>query len=614
MEIKICEKKRFEKKYSNYIEIDLLDLETYYDWKETEVYSDIPSQKIGGKSLIEWFALDNVSYWWLISANIFPRFNEGVLFVERLSNLIKDKNPSCIIVESFFDKYPIIEQICKKNNIQLKINLKKKILFDFKRKLISHLKPFRYKKILKNKEKNRLSYYKLKKSFPNLPNDYALVTGINRRIKLPLLNGEIKKQDFIIQPIIDLLQINNKPLLCVDLDYTLKGTTESLNERLDTDVDWIPIEYFSQNPISNDSKSKIKQLKNNIQSMLKNDMGDIFNYNGISLWPLLKSSFRDVLLEPYLPTYIHQIEKLEEFFSKHKPTVIIQAYEVGSLAKVFEIAAKKFDIKTIGIQHGILNEPEHDYMHKEIYSSENPLGNPIPNSTFVFGEYYKKILIDKGNYASNQLVVTGNPSWHQVDKFKEIFNYDDILKKYNISNKKIILIPLSFRIAYAKNNVSDRIVLDNVHKILGNRKDLTIIVRPHPGDEFDQSVLDRLYPNSNFKCSQASLVEDLLISDIVFITYSTVALEAALFSKPVIYVNFNKTKKSQTYSKTPSMLVENGLALYATLEELQDIIDKIFEKTWIYDNDSKRENFLKYFLNYGEDVDLLKLIYQKTVD
>ena len=129
MEIKLCEKKESKKKSSKYIEIDLLDLETYFGWKETDKYNDISSKKIGGKSLIEWFALDKISYWWLISAVIFPRFNEGVLFIERLSNLIKDKNPSCIFVESFFDKYSIIEQICKKNNIQLKVNSKKKLLF-----------------------------------------------------------------------------------------------------------------------------------------------------------------------------------------------------------------------------------------------------------------------------------------------------------------------------------------------------------------------------------------------------------------------------------------------------------------------------------------------------
>jgi hypothetical protein len=614
MEIKLCHKKEPNKKSSKYIEIDLLDLETYFDFKETDEYNDIPSKKIGGKSLIEWFAIDDISYWWLISANIFPRFNEGVLFVERFLNLIKDKNPSCIILESFFDKYSLIEQICKKNNIQLKVNYRKKILFDFKLKFTEYIKPIRYRKILKKKEKKRFSIYNQKNNFPNPPNDYTLVTGINRRLNLPTINGEIKKQDFIVQPIIDLLKINNKPLLCVDLDYTSNGTTEFLSERLDTDVDWVPIEFFTHNPMSKKTKFKIKQLQNNIQLMIKNNMDEVFNYHGISLWPLLKSSFSDVSLDPYLPIYIHQIEKLEEFFSKHRPRVIIQAYEVGSLAKVFEIAAKKFNIKTIGIQHGILNEPEHDYMHKEIYSRENPLGNPIPDSTFVFGEYYKKILITDGSYQSDQLIVTGNPSWHQTETFKKIFNHDQILKNYNIFNKKIILIPLSFRIAYAKNNVSDRIVLNKIYESMGTQKDLIVIVRPHPGDEFDQTTLDRLYPNSNFKCSQASLVEDLIISDIVLITYSTVALEAAMFKKPVIYVNFNKTKKSQTYSKTPSLMIENGIALSATLEEIKDTINNIFEKKWVYDYNSKRDSFLKYFINYGEEVDMLKIIYQKTQD
>lgn len=613
VEIKFCEKKDIKNISSNLLEIDFEDLEQYYNFlQETNEFQKIIYKKIGNKSIVEWFSSNEISYWWLISAVIFPKFNEEIIFIERILNLINEKKPSKIILDGFFDKYFIISTICKQNDIKLQINHKKKYFFDQKQKISKSIKPIRYKKILKQKQEKRLTSFSKKTSFSQPPNDYTIVTGINRRIKQLTLTGKVTKQDFIIQPIIDLLKKNNYPLMCIDLDYTLKGTTESLSERLETDVNWIPIEYFSKELPSKKTLDIINELQNNFALLKKYNLNDHFIYKDISLWTILESSFNDIFLEPYLPTYINLIEQFEIFFSNHKPKVIIQAYEVGPFAKVIEIAAKKFGIKTIGIQHGMLNEPGHDYTHKEIFSSKSPLGTPIPDSTFVFGEYYKKILTKDGNYPSDKVTVTGNLNWFYLDKFLKIFDRGDLLKKYQFVNKKIVLIPLSFRIAYAKKNLSDRVLLNKIYSTMGKNKDLIFLIRPHPGDEFNQKTLDALYPNSNFKCSNASLVEDLILCDIVIITYSTIGLEAALFKKPVIFVNLNKKNKLQFYSKIPLQMVDDKIAMYSKLDEIDEIINNIFEKKWIYDSLSKRNNFLKHVLNYENNVDLLKLIFSNT--
>ena len=612
VDIKLCKKKDIKNISLDLIQIDLQDLEQYYNFQENNEFEKIIYKKIGNRSIVEWFSYEQISYWWLISAVIFPKFNEGVIFIERILNLINDKNPSKIILDDFFDKYSLLHEICKQHKIDLKINCKKKYFYDQKQRLSESIKPIRYKKILKEKKEKRLTCFSKKNTFSVPLNDYVIVTGINRRIKQPTLSGEIKKQDFIIQPIIDLIKKNNYPLLCIDLDYTLKGTIESLSERLETDVNWIPVEFFSKGQFTKKTHNIINKLQNNFKLMNKNDMEDHFSYKCIPLWSFLQFSFNDIFLEPYLPTYVDLIEKFETFFSNHKPVAIIQVYEVGPFAKTIEIAAKKFDIRTIGIQHGMLNEPEHDYTHKEVYSLNSPLGSPIPDSTFVFGEYYKKILTEDGNYPPDKVTVTGNLNWFYLDKFLKVLDRGELLKKYQFINKKIILIPLSFRIAYAKKNLSDRVLLNKIYETLGKNNDFIFLIRPHPGDEFDQKILDDLYPNSNFKCSHASLVEDLILCDVVVITYSTVGLESALFKKPVIFVNLNKKNKLQFYSKIPLQMIDNEIALYSELDEIDEIINNIFENKWTYDSLSKRNNFLKYVLNYENNVDLLKLIFNNT--
>jgi len=283
VDIKFCEKKDIKNISSDLLEIDFEDLEQYYNFlQKTNEYQKIIYKKIGNKSIIEWFSTDEISYWWLISAVIFPKFNEAIIFIERILNLINEKKPSKIILDGFFDKYFIINAICKQNNIKLKINHKKKYFFDQKQKISKSVKPMRYKKILKQKQEKRLTSFYQKTSFSQPPNDYTIVTGINRRIKQPTLTGNVTKQDFIIQPIIDLLKKNNFPLMCIDLDYTLKGTTESLSERLETDVNWIPIEYFSKDLPTKKTHNLINKLQNNFTLLKKYNLDDHFVYKNIS--------------------------------------------------------------------------------------------------------------------------------------------------------------------------------------------------------------------------------------------------------------------------------------------------------------------------------------------
>ncbi|MCH8908225.1 MAG: 50S ribosomal protein L30, partial [Candidatus Heimdallarchaeota archaeon] len=49
---------------------------------------------------------------------------------------------------------------------------------------------------------------------------------------------------FFIKPFLDVLEENKIPTLCFDLDYTLKGTTNILEERLNTHFNWMPIEHL----------------------------------------------------------------------------------------------------------------------------------------------------------------------------------------------------------------------------------------------------------------------------------------------------------------------------------------------------------------------------------
>ncbi|MGI0021941.1 MAG: CDP-glycerol glycerophosphotransferase family protein [Nitrososphaeraceae archaeon] len=605
----------YEKKHNkvvtnDYIEIDLIDLESFGDYEEHIEFSKTSRKTVGKKTIIEWFAVNNISFWWFIYPVIYPKFNEAALFINRFFSFLDRYSIKTIKLHGNYDKLDIIKEICEVKNIQFKIS-KKYFLFVIKKLAENLVKKAVYKKITTQKHKKRLNCYTHKKKFQPVPLNSTIITspGIYRRNMTDYESGETKKQEFILQPILDLLHKNNMPTLCFDLDYTFRGDLTSLIERLDSKFNWVPIEILLNESKSVHVRKSIKILHDSFEQLKKNNMNDVFVHRNISLWKYLEPSFKQIFLEPYLPTYLHLIEKIEEFFMLIKPQVIIQVYETGPYAKSFEIIAKKLRIKTIGIQHGIIYEGNPDYVHEEI-QDENNLGYPMPDLTFVFGEYYKKILTEKCHYPKDNVIVIGNPSFYNIDKLKRIMNKELILKKYNLEDKKTILVPLSFRLFYYSKNSIDDLLLDTLFNGLKKNDDIIVLIRPHPGDSSDiETKLEQKYPSKNFKISKGSLVEDIFISDIVVTTISTVGVDAVIFEKPVIFVNIAGSA-SESLGGIQKEMIENEVAISISRDELILKILSIQKgQLWETEKSSKRKEFMHSYFSYVQSVDLMKLIY-----
>jgi len=466
-----------------------------------------------------------------------------------------------------------------------------------------------YKKINKQKIKKRIDCLDKKELLKTEPNSTIITApGIYRRNSYDYNTKKSKKEEFFIQPILNVLNENNFPTICFDLDYTFRGDTEALKERLSSKFNWQPIEILLQGPKENDAKKIISILNRQFRNFKKNNLNSVFIYKDVSLWEFLSPIFEEIFYEPNLPTYVNLIHKLEKFFRQIKPRLIVQVYETGPFAKAMEVVAKKLGIKTIGIQHGVIPSDNADYIINEIKSEKFPYGNVIPDITFVFGDYYKKLLTEKGSYPTEKVVTIGNPSYFDIEKIKKSFNRTDLLTKYNFPDKKIILLPLSFRFFYYKNN-PDRILLDSLYKKF-KTDDVIVLVRPHPGDYLNQQLLEKYYPSKNFKISNATLVEDLFLSDVVIVLpISSVSMEAVLFEKPLILANVIIKNSESNFDEVYNELIKSKVALLSTLEEIPKAIKSIKKgDLWKMSDSADREKFLYSFFNYGEKVDLRKYL------
>lgn len=609
MKLSLYEKKENKVQNRELFEIDLSDLERISKFKHSIEFFNIPSTKIANKSIIDWFTIDNISYWWFISPMIHAKYKEAILFVDRLEKFLHKNNPDELRLHGCYDKIPLIEQLCNKNNIKLKIISKKNYKFSFMNIVKNTTKKLLYKKITKEKIKKRSKYFS--NNLFELANEGSIIftsPGIYRR-KMLNKDGVNENQEFFLQPILDSLVSNNKKFLCFDLDYTFRGETKILEDRMSTNMSWVPIEVFLSDNPSDEIKYKIETLKQRVLDLQKNDLSNVFIYREISLWNFLKSSFQEIFLEPNLPTYINLIERLYNFFQKIKPALIIQIYEAGPYAKAFQIAAEKLKIKTIGVQHGLIPTDYPDYMSKEIKNEHFVNGNPLPNFTFVFGEYYKKLLTKNGNYPKEKVIVTGNPSLYHLTDIKNKLDKIKIKRRLGVSSQKIILVPLSFRFVHHEYN-PDKLLLQDLYNNFANDQETIILVRSHPGDLLDTELLQKNFPCSNFILSPNTLFEDLFIADVVTVLpTSTVGTEAALFEKPVFFVNVidnDMTDFNEIYQK----IVNHDVAQFSSLEQLKQKINSTPKgELWKTNDSTKRQEFVRLFFNYGIETDIMKIIH-----
>ena len=601
----IYKKKNRKIRKKDYLEIDLDDLESLSNPNHGKNFLLIPETVIGNKPFSDWFVVNNISLWWFVSPVIHPKHKEITFFIDHLFTML-ETDTKIIRLEGVFDKIDIIRQICTLKNIQLEISFKPYLIFKIKNFFRKKFKKYYYNFVTKKKFKKRLKNFKSFRNFKNTPSGYTLITspGIYRK-EITDLDNNKQRSEVLLNPILNMLKKNKIPKLLIDLDYTFHGTTNVLNERLVEDDDWLPFETILDSPKSKFVKNSISTLKKSIQELTRYNPNEIFVYREISLWNSIKPLFNEIFFEPYLPSYLNTIEKFEYFLEKTKPKVIIQLYETGPYAKAIQVSAKKLGIRTIGIQHGLIPSDYPDYIFKDVQNIENPFGNIIPDSTLVFGNFYKKILTEIGSYPNDKVSILGHPEYLDINKIKKITS-NNFHRKYNFKNKKIILIPLVALLATITNN-AHKIILDTLYETFKNNDDYIILVRPHPGDKLTQQYLEQFYPTKNFILSKASLIEDILSSNVIVTTMgSTVSTEAVLLGRPVLLVNLSKNSDFDIVS---SEMIKKQVATLVSPDNLILQLKQIIESP----NELKmenRRNFLIDFFNLEEKPDIKKLIYQ----
>jgi len=333
-----------------------------------------------------------------------------------------------------------------------------------------------------------------------------------------------------------------------------------------------------------------------------------FKYRNISIWCIVDKFIREAVLYDFQQLN-RDIVFLEELYKNIRPKLVIVRESVRAPERMIVVVAKSAGIRTLVIQHGILTERN---IFTRLHSDKIALWGKA--GADWYGAY--------GNDVS-KCIITGKPAhdtlYPKSDNCKKEAE-DTLLKIGADPAKKTILFIGSFfkNIRYQMYSVyysqdSEYIALSSVLNIMDQFSDKQLIVKIHPFDPVD---INSFYKNSGLKSHTNAFVAKnvniipLIINSALVVTsfFSSAALDAVIFGKPVIALNFYKREDLVPFA-------QRGVALGVNeAGQLYQAVKQIFEDKKLIDRlASDRESFIydyAYKIDGGSTERVIDLIKQ----
>lgn len=298
-----------------------------------------------------------------------------------------------------------------------------------------------------------------------------------------------------------------------------------------------------------------------------------FKYKGFNILELILGD--ESAIKSSCDSYIREYLVAIKFLENNKFKKII-AVDEGDRARCFIIAGNKLGIDTYAIQHGLINIYSVNYM----LIDNNKI--MIPKKTFVWGDFYKDLLVNNTQiYTNNNVKAVGQP------------RSDIILGKLNKNdthNNKI-------KILYATQYLEDltKLATEMIFKALSKINiEYELIVKLHPVDPFEDfyySCKEKYKLDNVIITRERDLYEVLNWCDLVISVHSTVILEGTMLNKPSICVlleeyndlgNYVKDGISQGVNSSEQLVEVLQNKLYRNNKDIDGI-----KKAYFYEVDGK---------------------------
>ncbi len=284
------------------------------------------------------------------------------------------------------------------------------------------------------------------------------------------------------------------------------------------------------------------------------------------------------------------------FFDKYKPDLVFMAHLFDEPEVALLREAKKQKVKTVG------------FVNSWDKVTARCMMRLLPDKTLVFNSLVSDELIEFNELKKEDIFVSGLPQYDYFYSYKPI-SKEDFCDKKKLSPKKEIIVYASMGRAFSS---LDWDMIDFMHELTQSNslvKDCELLVRFQPNDFVDEEELKKrphlIYdiPGIRFGTKRGvdwdmnendlNNLADTLKNMSVLICYaSSISIDASVFDKPVININFD--------INPPSSLLKSPTQYYKTLHYKKAL------KTDAIDLVSSKEELTKKINDYLKDSTIKK--------
>ncbi|MBL7859881.1 MAG: hypothetical protein JNJ65_01885 [Cyclobacteriaceae bacterium] len=265
----------------------------------------------------------------------------------------------------------------------------------------------------------------------------------------------------------------------------------------------------------------------------REDLMGIHKKYGVSLILLLLNLFDSILM----------VNISEAIFAKMKTSKIILMSDVHKVSRIMVLLAKSKQIYSFVVQHGA-TIGEEGYL---------PV---IADKILVWGPASKAWFLSYGQPES-KIEIVGCPRLDSERFEKNQYKPIKTLQKALIVLSDILV---------------EKKYLEVVRDALATHSDIEVTIKLHPGGAVDYTFIpETIFKNSgiSFKVLRFENIKDLLRNtDFVFVTNSTVGMEAIIYSKPLF-----QYKSNELLDYTMDYEAFNCSHIFSTSQEIKRLLD-----------------------------------------
>ena len=291
---------------------------------------------------------------------------------------------------------------------------------------------------------------------------------------------------------------------------------------------------------------------------------EALSHRGVRLGSPALGCFRDAFLLQ-LPWAIRSYHEIASVIARERPQVLVLYAESSGLGRAAIAAANRAGVPTFAVQHGIMYPRYYSHEH----APDEARGKdacPLPTRTAVFGSLARDLLIKRGQYSPETIVVTGSPKFDALVKAAEHYDRPAIRERLGVPADAPLLVVASRFSAIGP-------VFADLVQAAESSPGCWLLVKPHQAERADPYLeVKRQLGATRMRVvgTEENLLELLFASDGLVTVDSLASSEALVLGRPVLVVNLPSNL---------SPLVERGVALGARRgEEIRQQLERFLRE------------------------------------